>query len=839
MTQKNCNYCGRKGLLIYPVRYAVACAAGANGVPELTDDFKIFDAPQNIANAKFSLRALRPGYLYTYDQKRRLLKGYIVTPRGHLWNFPLEFPAPDASLTVMNCFDPVDIALSLCVDVAHSDADPAENFWIGWSSCYWTPALVQRAHDASWRLKHMQCINIAGMEAGCAWHTGEFKKSYKNVSHFCTELRAMQKAFGFSNTGITHEARHRRILPEILRIIEKNSTNQKGYIVAVNDPVGVTNDLSELTVPTAHAGFNEEMYRAKIIDDLITQTEESVRAYAKSEFTRKHPALPYEQSIPQRSKFRSFGERISEMTTGNTQSKFSYEEEQRKFEKVRDENEQLASDAAWRELTTSDTGPILDDARRAALPRIFEKELRNFEPMAVKLAVAHNAWLTSPQLANWMEGVHDPSNLASGFAYRESLAQCIGKAIGTPACEAQLVAWLNSPSTTDTRNLYMRALFFNHNEIANAAQIALGKSDIKFENLFSIYQGALERLQKSQAAKLIDHLVLATANILIRSLTSSTKASGKNATLISLSLLGRTSIRASNISARDLRNWAVEQAQAQGLIQSSDRKSFKAEALKQAKKIVPSNFSDGRICAYEMDMEKLRLDGRIAPGSLKAIRIPGFDLTKKWLGSSSEFNIGIVANLLQTAALYFAISEYSGSDNIDSNNAAYAAVIASVSLISGLVETISTAVSKVPTHPLSAYLYEHWAIQTSVGVRLIPATKMVALIAGILAAALDVYSGVLAWNKGERKLATAYWTSGAINLILAYAAWSVGAVFFWPAFIVAMIMAIVLAKYKQTMLKKWLSRCYFAYGRSSSSTQGYYASLDEELRAFNSAVGGS
>lgn len=348
----------------------------------------------------------------------------------------------------------------------------------------------------------------------------------------------------------------------------------------------------------------------------------------------------------------------------------------------------------------------------------------------------------------------------------------------------------------------------------------------------------LERLKKGHAAKLVDHLVLTAVNVLIKALKNSTKASSKNATLISLSLLGRTSIRAINISARDLRNWAIEQAQAQGLIQSSDRKTFKAEALKQAKKIVPSNLSGGGICAYEMDMEKLELDGRIASDSFKAVRIPGFDLTKKWLGSSSEFNIGVVGNLLQTAALYFAISEYGGSDLIDSNNAAYASIIASVSLISGLVETIAIAVSKVPRHPLSAYLYEHWAIQTSGGVRLIPVTKMVALIAGILAAVLDVYSGVLAWNKGERKLATAYWTSGAINLILAYAAWSVGAVFFWPAFIFAMITAIVLAKYKQAMLKKWLSRCYFALGRSSSLAKGYYLSLDEELRAFNSAIGG-
>lgn len=75
------------------------------------------------------------------------------------------------------------------------------------------------------------------------------------------------------------------------------------------------------------------------------------------------------------------------------------------------------------------------------------------------------------------------------------------------------------------------------------------------------------------------------------------------------------------------------------------------------------------------------------------------------------------------------------------------------------------------------------------------------MFAGTLAAALDIYSGVIAWNKGERTLATLYWTSGTINLILAYAAWLVGTVFFWPAVAIAMVMAVVLASYKETMLK--------------------------------------
>ncbi|HEV7815716.1 MAG TPA: toxin VasX [Janthinobacterium sp.] len=60
---------------MYPVRYAVACPAGAAGVPALSGNFKIIQAPADIGAARYTLRPLRNGYLYTFDEKRQRLKG--------------------------------------------------------------------------------------------------------------------------------------------------------------------------------------------------------------------------------------------------------------------------------------------------------------------------------------------------------------------------------------------------------------------------------------------------------------------------------------------------------------------------------------------------------------------------------------------------------------------------------------------------------------------------------------------------------------------------------------------------------------------------------------------
>jgi hypothetical protein len=837
MNQKNCTYCNRKGLLIYPVRYAVACPVGAAGVPGLSGNFKIADAPQDIGTVKYTLRAPRPGYLYTYDENRRLLKAYIVMSRGHLWNFPIETPAPDVRHP-MSCLDHVEVTKSFCVDVSYSDKEPAGIFWIGWSNSSWTPELIKLAGDAGWRTKHMQAIDVKAMMAGAAPHTGEFKSTHKNVSHFAADVRAMQKAFGFSNTSITHETRRRRWASEMIAAFDAHSPTHRGYIVAVNDPVGITNDLSELTVPTDSSGFDENVYRGKIINDLLNETERAVRENAKAKFAEEHQALPFKKSVAYSSNYRSFGERIRDVAVGDSRSEKRYELQQKRFEAARQQNQQAAMDNAWKELTTTDEAPLLDESRRKALPAEYERALKVFEPKASKLAKVHLHWLTSVQLANWMEGIHDSTNIASGFAFRESFAQCVGKAAATVACQAQLTEWLNSPNTADTRNLYMRAMLFNHTDIANAAQASIGGGDIKLEHVFSIYQGALDRLKNGDDAKLVDHLVLTTTNILVKALTHSGKAVMKNAAIVSLSLLGRTTISPSNLSPRDLRDWAIAQAKQQGIKLSGDRGQIRAEGLKEAKKVVPRVSPDAAICVYELDVAKLEQEGRIAPGTIKAVRIPGFDLTKKWFGSSQELRLAHVAAVLQIVALYFAISEYKSSDRFDLAMAGSSAIAASVSLTAMTVEALATAVEKTPTHPLSVYLYEHWSFGPGLAKKIIPVAKKVTLIAGLCAAFLDFVSGISALMKGEIVLGTLYVTSAALGVVLTVAAY-IGAIFFWPTFIAAIAVAIALSFYKKTLLQKWIMRCFYAKGEQGRPPKESYGSLEEELMAYNNALGGA
>ena len=101
-TLSGCPLCDRQSLLIYPVRYAIACPRGASKAPALTGHFRIDErAPQSVSTAKYTLRALRAGYLYTYDEKRKLLRAYMVIDNGMLWRFPPGIAPPAGALEII------------------------------------------------------------------------------------------------------------------------------------------------------------------------------------------------------------------------------------------------------------------------------------------------------------------------------------------------------------------------------------------------------------------------------------------------------------------------------------------------------------------------------------------------------------------------------------------------------------------------------------------------------------------------------------------------------------------------------------------------------------------
>lgn len=773
MVAKDCSFCGREGILIYPVRYAIACPAGAEKAPALTGNFQITDAPTEVAEAKYTLRAVRTGYLYTYDEKRGRLKAYIVTPQGYLVNFPYQEPPPVLRPGPMACTNPVDAILSMCIDIKHSDKDPAGVLWIGWSNTAWTQELIKKIKDSEWRRKHMRDIDIPWMLTGLRdRHVGEFEKSYKSVSHFSMKDEEMEKAFGFSNTSISHEKGRMSKAVEIMRVMKLQDPVKKGFIVAVDDPVGITNDLSELTIPTSHSGFNIEMYRGKVVEEVIQSAEKAVRDHARKEFDFDDSQRKVDDKNPSADgvSYSDMKEIFSVIKAGGPVKLAKRKEhERKKYGEDKSAQRKAAEDRAWEELTIADGQPILDAKKRANFTALYQAALKDFEKKAIAFAEVHVEWLKSEQLGRWMDGVHDRNNVASGFAYRESLGQCIGSAAATLACDKQLTQWLSTADVENARNLYARAMVFNQTGIIDATAAHVKGGDVKLKNILSIYKQGVDRLKNGEEIRLVDKLIYISTNSMLKALTQNINKAMRKLVLVNLTLLGKSEIIESNKSIYEIRRWIIEETKKRGIKFEASIAETRSRSLQVAKKIQNEVAGMPGVCAFELDMAQLEKDGRITPGAVKMVNIPGYTITSNWLTSSKDFNIGSVAVVLQLAAFAFAVRDLKKGDKFETTVYAEKLALAIMSLSGSFLELVGGVMEKAPQHPLSTAINSHWAQGDNVGSKTLALGKRASVVAGLLTAVLDFYLGYKSFSDGEYILGSLYLASGVLGASLAIA----------------------------------------------------------------------
>lgn len=853
-THKGCPLCDRQSLLIYPVRYAIACPRGAAKAPGLSGNFRIDGrAPQSIGTAKYTLRAVRPGYLYTYDEKRNKLSAYMVLDDGILWSFRPDVtpPPPDAEGgQTQGCLRRGDVAfesLGRCVSIEHTPgSDEAGNLWIGWSNVRWTKDLVfNKIKDAAWRKLHMQCISVPAMMGGGATDTAEFQASQGRIAHFAMDADAMKAAFGFSNRVAKDEIRLRqRNVAKRIADAMAESPNKKGFVIAVNDPVGLTNDLAELTVPNLNNGFDEQIYWKWTSAQLIGRAEAGIRGNAKavtgltygvSKTIADANAANMKAGAPLAPDAVGFFHVVRTwIKTGSLDQ--ALKEEDQKTQNVAATQESAANDA-WEEAAykiglDGKRTSVLDEDALKRFPQEYQQALDAFKPRWQPLVQAHADWLHSQLLAEWMAGVHDPHDLRSGYAYSESCAQAIGAAAGTEACIKVLDDWL-SGQASNIRNVYARALMFNQDDLMKAADAQVHGSDIQYENFLNLYKQAFDKVKDlGNAANLRDRLIVTTANQIVSVLTRTSRGAALAYVTIRLAIQSGVRIKPSQVSKLAIRDWALQQARELGVKLDGDRTEQRSAATQVGKQVIKAAPpGDPNVVAYEMDVDALVKDGKLEASAIKAVRVPGVDTAKKWLGSAREFNLGVVTVIFQMATLTFAAKDWAGSDQFNQGETGLKAVGAVVSIVGTVIETTSETVLKAPAHPLSAFIMKQWAGASEWAELGAKVGRGIGAVAGIVLAGYDIFKNMPeAYTNKDYRLATLYALSGALGVYVAVAAFF-SLPLFWPALIISILVGVAIAIFKASALKDWVSRCKFSKGE-------HYDSLEAELNAFNSAAGG-
>jgi hypothetical protein len=194
--------CKKNGsLAILLTRYAVA--PNVAKAPKLGGKFK--KSPISLgAQADYTLRLLRPGYVYLYNpsDEKEPWRGYIVTQQRYLYPFRIPkdgpTPAPQLEKDFITC-DPVRFVASAQTLVI-SNAANAEDVWIGFSDVEWTKDVWKRfdGNIDGCRDRTMRKINVKGwLDSPNAEHAELFTKMAEKIAEFTKTVQA--KEFDFSH----------------------------------------------------------------------------------------------------------------------------------------------------------------------------------------------------------------------------------------------------------------------------------------------------------------------------------------------------------------------------------------------------------------------------------------------------------------------------------------------------------------------------------------------------------------------------------------------------------------------------------------------------------------
>ncbi|MEM5325045.1 T6SS effector BTH_I2691 family protein [Paraburkholderia sp. JHI2823] len=283
MNEPSCPFCDKQGLLIMPVRYAVA--PQDMHLPPVSAPLKVEDTAQSVGkgkkqdlalrgSAQYTARIMRSGYLYVYDELRDRLSAYWITADGSFMQFPPELPIHPGAQSATPCDFDGHKELAGCIAI--EDAGHAGIVWLGFSDVQWTAAVI-RAHRGSagkaQRELHMRAFDAgawakahkttpgqpASGKRGGTPHAVPLTVLADTVAEYApvsSAVKAASKPFipdtaPFSHMHAYHRSDGGKALASfdagaMLAACERRSPGMQAAIVALDDPSGIARDLAAL-----------------------------------------------------------------------------------------------------------------------------------------------------------------------------------------------------------------------------------------------------------------------------------------------------------------------------------------------------------------------------------------------------------------------------------------------------------------------------------------------------------------------------------------------------------------------------------------------------------------
>lgn len=534
---KTCPVCDQRGLPILPLRYAVArCDADVKEqAPPLVAPFGdgVTSIPLPTEQAQYTLRLLRPGYLYVFNEVRGEWKAYVVNDDAYLMPFDVHSSTPPNIQDAEPCARMQNSAAGRCVMIP--DATHAGAVWMAFTDTAWTQTVLDRHRKEAYRKLHMQRIDVKAWATSAAQqpHLDALAKLATQVCEFALpappiEPPSAEEIAAHEAEQAGKPASERSVLLPTVTIksyptvdfslhsyfneqptaelfidqVTAAANKLPPAMMALHDPVGVTMELARL------AGVRLEKFitardvaRPLVISKAIKNLQQAIMEDAENRqiYQTERDA----RNLVLDTGYMGMGDGGAGARGGQAIADLLFPEQRKArealYEKWRNpsrEELKTARTQAWSKYTKK-----LDNDRLTTWRKQWDARMRAFDQHVVlPLVGAHVKWITSPVLLNKLDCCHDPADIHSGKGFLDTMIFCIQDTQEYIPCREVYLGWLQA-TQIDRENLILRAFGYNQKEIldqlSSVSQGGLSADSLKglpWDGLINGYDKALEAL---------------------------------------------------------------------------------------------------------------------------------------------------------------------------------------------------------------------------------------------------------------------------------------------------------------------------------------------------------
>ncbi|WP_276569423.1 T6SS effector BTH_I2691 family protein [Pseudomonas paralactis] len=864
---KKCSVCDQLGVALMPLRYAVAQPA-TKRAPAIQAPFGdgLESVPLPTDSAHYTMRHLRGGYLYVFNEVRGEWKAYVVTEDAYLVEYDIHDKTPPDPSGASPCSRMAKSAASRCVMIP--DAIRAGPVWFGFSDVAWTERVLERHRQSAYRDKHMRCIDLG------AWaksqtvqpHLTGLSEAREVVAeyHLPAEPKAPvnsvtvhgYKAFMHSPQDF-HNC-HDELDP-FLASAHTSGCGVPPAMVALADPVGIALELNALTLGQV------ERFEQKDDRDWKKATSTAIQGLRQM----------LEEAAVATALERHQGERYATFEGMPLHPEWD--------EAARERNELIFSSlpAAKEAKVRADAWARYIDNYREADRIAFEEQLQVdleqfMQTTVTPLVRALASWYWGKPFGQAMLCNHDAEDWDSGLCFTTLVTASLTGLTGHPLIIDQVVEDLRG-RYSDPNNLTMRALVLNNDRIAarldEAAtpELVLG-NPFAWRNVLNAFGHVLDEHDKglvsgglARAAGLAHQI----SGALVRSLGNPLKTGASGA--LDLSIRYRMLGLLGALSGKQILSLSTTASEAQmahiisekvALLQPGvDRKALQNKVTRELRQLEKQpgvreatgakNARNRKVFSwslmYDADVGKaLNLDSRGKLNSNTPLLMSQEELRRVVAQRHTtlpklaqiDVGVGVVGGILDGWNAYMAVQQLDKQGlTVKSGTNFMAAVIG---LAGGGAELAGGIWSKYPAGRLK--LAKAWNI---FGKKILTrsaalqfAGKLLGALGGLLTSIVDLMSGIEAFKQGD------FWTAGlrfttavlgvviVILVVFTTMTAGVGLLLFMALAGISFLGDWLIGLFKDNKIEAWINRTPFG----TSAGDGYY-DLDEQQSELNTLLG--